>query len=43
LTVCGDDSEVVHERAWAAALALGTPRPDGLSLPGGLVASGDVA
>jgi 5-(carboxyamino)imidazole ribonucleotide synthase len=43
VTVCGDDAEVVRERAWAAALALGTPRPDGLSLPGGLVASGDVA
>jgi 5-(carboxyamino)imidazole ribonucleotide synthase len=43
VTVCGDDAEVVRGRAWAAAVALGTPRPDGLSLPDGLVASGDVA
>jgi 5-(carboxyamino)imidazole ribonucleotide synthase len=46
VTVCGNDADVVRERAWAAALALGTPRPDGLSLPEGLVdglASGDVA
>jgi len=27
---------VVRERAWAAALALGTPRPDGLALPAGV-------
>jgi 5-(carboxyamino)imidazole ribonucleotide synthase len=27
VTVCGDDAEEVRERAWAAALALGTPRP----------------
>jgi len=33
VTVCGDQAEVVRERAWAAALALGTPRPTGLSLP----------
>jgi 5-(carboxyamino)imidazole ribonucleotide synthase len=36
VTVCGDDAEVVRSRAWAAALALGTPRPDGLRLPAGL-------
>jgi 5-(carboxyamino)imidazole ribonucleotide synthase len=36
VTVCGDNSGVVRERAWAAALALGTPRPAGLSLPEGL-------
>jgi 5-(carboxyamino)imidazole ribonucleotide synthase len=36
VTVCGDDAEVVRERAWAAALALGTPRPDGLRLPEGV-------
>ena len=36
VTVCGDDPEVVRERAWAAALALGTPRPAGLTLPEGL-------
>jgi 5-(carboxyamino)imidazole ribonucleotide synthase len=36
VTVCGNDAEVVRERAWAATFALGTPRPDGISLPGGL-------
>jgi 5-(carboxyamino)imidazole ribonucleotide synthase len=36
VTVCGDDEEVVRERAWAAALALGTPRPVGLQLPAGV-------
>jgi 5-(carboxyamino)imidazole ribonucleotide synthase len=36
VTVCGDDAEDVRSRAWAAALALGTPRPDGLCLPQGL-------
>jgi 5-(carboxyamino)imidazole ribonucleotide synthase len=36
VTVCGDDAEDVRSRAWTAALALGTPRPDGLVLPGGL-------
>jgi 5-(carboxyamino)imidazole ribonucleotide synthase len=41
VTVCGDNGEVVRERAWAAALALGTPRPKGLSLPAGL--SGEFA
>ena len=43
VTVCGDDADVVRERAWTAALALGTPRPDGLSLPDGLAPSGEVA
>jgi 5-(carboxyamino)imidazole ribonucleotide synthase len=35
VTVCGDDAGVVRERAWAAALALGTPRPADLVLPEG--------
>jgi 5-(carboxyamino)imidazole ribonucleotide synthase len=34
VTVCGEDAEEVRGQAWAAARALGTPRPDGLSLPG---------
>jgi 5-(carboxyamino)imidazole ribonucleotide synthase len=41
VTVCGDDAEVVRQRAWAAALALGTPCPDGISLPDGLSESPD--
>ena len=36
VTVCGDDAEVVRSRAWTAALALGTPAPDGLTLPDGV-------
>jgi len=36
VTVCGDDAEAVRQRAWTAALALGTPRPNGLSLPRGV-------
>jgi 5-(carboxyamino)imidazole ribonucleotide synthase len=36
VTVCGDDAELVREHAWAAALALGTPRPEGLELPEGV-------
>ena len=36
VTVCGNDAEVVRERAWASALALGTPRPTGLVLPAGV-------
>jgi 5-(carboxyamino)imidazole ribonucleotide synthase len=36
VTVCGDDAEVVRAQAWRAAMALGTPRPDGLSLPEGV-------
>jgi 5-(carboxyamino)imidazole ribonucleotide synthase len=36
VTVCGSDAGVVRARAWTAALALGTPRPEGLSLPEGV-------
>jgi 5-(carboxyamino)imidazole ribonucleotide synthase len=36
VTVCGDDAEVVRSLAWAAAIALGTPVPDGLAMPAGL-------
>ena len=36
VTVYGDDADEVRTRAWAAALAMGTPRPDGLSLPEGV-------
>jgi 5-(carboxyamino)imidazole ribonucleotide synthase len=36
VTVCGDDAGDVRRRAWAAALAMGTPPPDGLDLPEGL-------
>jgi 5-(carboxyamino)imidazole ribonucleotide synthase len=36
VTVCGNDAEEVRELAWAAAVALGTPRPSGLTLPRGL-------
>jgi 5-(carboxyamino)imidazole ribonucleotide synthase len=36
VTVCGDQADVVRTSAWAAALALGTPRPDGLALPPGV-------
>ena len=35
VTVCGDNAEEVRQRAWASALALGTPRPAGLELPEG--------
>ena len=35
VTVCGDDAIDVRGRAWAAALAMGTPRPDGIDLPTG--------
>ncbi len=38
VTVCGDDAELVRARAWTAALALGTPAPDGLELPAGVTA-----
>jgi 5-(carboxyamino)imidazole ribonucleotide synthase len=34
VTVCGVDADVVRERAWAAAVALGTPRPDELNRTG---------
>ena len=33
VTVCGDEAEVVRSRAWRAAVALGTPVPDGIALP----------
>ncbi len=36
VTVCGEQAELVRGRAWAAALALGTPRPADLDLPRGL-------
>jgi 5-(carboxyamino)imidazole ribonucleotide synthase len=36
VTVCGDEAEQVRARAWSAALALGTPVPEGLELPGGV-------
>jgi 5-(carboxyamino)imidazole ribonucleotide synthase len=35
VTVCGDDAEEVRERAWAAAVALGTPRPQVQPAPSG--------
>ena len=35
VTVCGDEAEVVRSRAWRAAVALGTPVPDGIELPTG--------
>ena len=37
MTVCGDDPDLVRARAWAAAVALGTPVPDGIELPDGVV------
>jgi 5-(carboxyamino)imidazole ribonucleotide synthase len=36
VTVCGADAEDVRTRAWAAALALGTPPPRGIALPAGV-------
>jgi 5-(carboxyamino)imidazole ribonucleotide synthase len=36
VTVAGIDEGDVRSRAWAAALALGTPRPDRVELPEGL-------
>jgi 5-(carboxyamino)imidazole ribonucleotide synthase len=33
VTVCGTDPEAVRARAWAAALALGTPVPEGIEQP----------
>jgi 5-(carboxyamino)imidazole ribonucleotide synthase len=41
VTVCGDEAELVRARAWTAALALGTPVPEGLELPAGVRAPGD--
>jgi len=38
VTVRGDDPADVRRRAWAAALALGTPVPGGVELPPGLAA-----
>ncbi len=37
VTVCGDEAEAVRYQAWTAALALGTPVPDGIDLPAGLL------
>ena len=37
VTVCGDEPEVVRTRAWSAAVALGTPVPDGIDLPAGVL------
>ena len=37
VTVCGDEPEVVRARAWSAAVALGTPVPDGIDLPAGIL------
>jgi 5-(carboxyamino)imidazole ribonucleotide synthase len=42
VTVCGDEAEVVRSRAWTAALALGTPAPEGLALPAGALRGADV-
>jgi 5-(carboxyamino)imidazole ribonucleotide synthase len=39
VTVCGDDPELVRARAWSAAIALGTPVPEGLELPSGVLRS----
>jgi 5-(carboxyamino)imidazole ribonucleotide synthase len=36
VTVCGDDAEVVRSQAWSAAITLGTPVPDAITLPAGL-------
>jgi 5-(carboxyamino)imidazole ribonucleotide synthase len=36
VTVCGDDAEAVRSQAWSAAIALGTPVPDAITLPAGL-------
>ncbi len=37
VTVCGDDPDLVRARAWSAAIALGTPVPDGMQLPPGVL------
>lgn len=37
VTVCGDEADVVRARAWSAAIALGTPLPDGIDLPAGVL------
>jgi 5-(carboxyamino)imidazole ribonucleotide synthase len=36
VTVCGDEADVVRARAWSAAIALGTPVPEGIDLPAGV-------
>ena len=36
VTVCGDDAVAVRARAWSAALALGTPLPEGIDRPAGV-------
>ena len=36
VTVCGDDAGEVRTRAWSAAVALGSPVPDGIDLPVGV-------
>jgi 5-(carboxyamino)imidazole ribonucleotide synthase len=36
VTVCGDEAEVVRSLAWSAAIALGTPVPEGIDLPAGV-------
>jgi 5-(carboxyamino)imidazole ribonucleotide synthase len=36
VTVCGDEAGLVRASAWTAALALGTPVPEGLELPAGV-------
>jgi 5-(carboxyamino)imidazole ribonucleotide synthase len=37
VTACGDEAEDVRARAWAAAIALGTPVPDSIELPEGVL------
>ena len=37
VTACGDDPGLVRARAWSAAVALGTPVPDGIELPDGVI------
>jgi 5-(carboxyamino)imidazole ribonucleotide synthase len=37
VTVCGDEADAVRARAWSAAIALGTPVPDGIDLPAGVL------
>ena len=37
VTVCGDDPDLVRAHAWSAAIALGTPVPDGMQLPPGVL------
>jgi 5-(carboxyamino)imidazole ribonucleotide synthase len=37
VTVCGDEAVVVRSQAWSAAIALGTPVPEGIDLPAGVL------